>query len=146
MGRLRLKEELVCGDSREDTRAEIESLQRRSEILRKQDRLLLEMVLSYGMSFNRISEIMGISSRSVSMRFVRLRKLLTGSNYGKLLRSDRESRSLEVNLVYDKLVSGIGYRQLASKYGVSEYRVRKLLKVKSNAAERQVKSEKNKRQ
>ncbi len=127
MGRLKFEDELVFEDCRLGTRAEIEDLQRRSEILRRQDRLLLEMVLSYGMSFNRIAELTGASSRTVSMRYSRLKRLLTGKRSFKFVLRLRKSKGLGGMLLYDKLVDGTGYRQLASKYGVSEYKVRKLL-------------------
>ena len=129
MVRMRYEDGLAIGDCRIGARAKIERMQRRSSVLRKQDRRLLEMVLVYGMSFYRIGEMTGVSPRRVAVRFRRVRELLTADETVRVYEKLCSRNRLAGEMYYDKVVNGRGYRQLARKYGVSEYRVRKMMKL-----------------
>ena len=131
MGYMRVKEELVGSNCCGATRAEIEKLERRSNMLRSEDRRLVEMVVSYGMSFNRIAEITGDNPRAIASRYKRLCVVLGNDGLAGGLAESGRGKTVAGKIMYDKLVGGYGYRQLARKYRVSEYKVRKILKTGS---------------
>ena len=117
----------VDEDIRPRWRDESEALVRRMGLLRAEDRVLLEMQVKHGCSYEQLGRLSGLSGRQVARRIRGLTRRLTAEEYVTIYRHKARFSDEELEAAYDRYLLGLGYRTIAGKRGVSKFRARRIL-------------------
>ncbi len=110
-----------------DRASEMALVNERLCFLRAGDRRFMQLCFHYGMSVKRISQITGIGRRAVGLRITRLKRLLLCREKLIACVGNSSLSEVEKEMAYDHVANNIGYRRLAQKYKVTEYRARKIV-------------------
>ncbi|MHC4551885.1 MAG: helix-turn-helix domain-containing protein [Planctomycetota bacterium] len=96
----------------------------RSNLLEKEDRTLLQMVLDRGSTFEQIARLTGKSPSTISRRFHRILNQLLARELTALLEYRKQPDPVEISIARAYFVQGLTQKQVCEKVGVTAYRVR----------------------
>ena len=114
-------------DIRHRRRAEVEVLVSRMGLLKAPDRSLLEMQVKHACTYRQLSRLSGLSEEQVSRRNKGLIRRLIGPEYITIYRNKECFDETRMDVAYDRFLLGLGYRKIAAKRGLEEYKVRRIL-------------------
>jgi len=118
----------VGWDRRGARAAEVEFIGMRLGLLKKADRLLPELYYRKGLTFREIGLLTGVEERTVARRIRVLKERLLGEEYISIVRRKGEFSEVELEVAYDHLVLGRGYRKVAKRLGMTEREVVRMIK------------------
>ncbi len=111
-----------------DKSYEIDVLRDRLWLLRRRDRVLVEMRYLYGMSYSAIALAAGRDYSTIARYLRRLERGLIGGDYICVVRHKDNFDALELEVAYEHLLLGCGYRKVAKDLQVTQSQARKLIR------------------
>ena len=99
----------------------------RMDLLHAPDRVMLEMRVKHGCSYRQLSRLNGLSAQQVARRIRGLIRRLIGPEYIVIYRCKESFSEQQMLAAYDRYLLGLGYRKIAMKRGLEEYKVRRIL-------------------
>ena len=117
--------DFVTGRANQD--ATLEILHNRIDWLRTPQRRLVYLYYVQGLSFHQLSGLTGQNEFTLTKRVRNIARRLVHSPYVTVKRHPDIFDSRETLVAYDKYLLGSGYRAIARRYDLSEYRTRKIL-------------------
>jgi len=106
---------------------QMELLRLRLELLEGQERLLVEAYICHRFSFRQLAHLQGTRESKVARQIKGLIQRLLGKEYISIIRSRERFSGEELKVAYDYYLLRLGYRTIAQKRAISEYRVRKVI-------------------
>jgi len=94
---------------------QVDLLQQRMELLKKTDRLFLDLYLNHNLCFHRIAQLAHLPDRCVAKRITRLMQRLLSEEYISIIRNKNLFKRSELEVAYDRYLLGMGYRRIAIK-------------------------------
>ena len=107
---------LTANDRRRDLRAPAETLAARLDLLRLDDKQLVELYLQHGLSFRSLARVTGCERRRLARRLRRLLAGLTGQAWITILRHRQKFTNLELQIAYEYLLLALSRREIARRH------------------------------
>ncbi len=118
--------------NKKNTRAQIELLRSRIDLLKGKDRFLMTLYLENDYSIFQISQLINQCETSIARRIKRLTKSLLEGRYITCLRYRNKFNKNQMAVAKDYFLIGLSMREIAIKRRRSMYRIREtILKIKS---------------
>lgn len=108
-------------------RDRLDLLRSRVSLLTGKDRLLLTMYLEKGNTFRQMARLAGVNETSIARRIRKLTKRLTDSRYITYLRNRDRFTKTQFAIAKDRFLTGMTIKEIAQKYQLTRYSVRKSL-------------------
>ncbi len=108
-------------------RAEIDLLRSRIDLLNGQNKMIMQMVLEYGVPVRQIAILCGLSECTVSRRVKRLFNQLADGEYLKCLRRRNRFSAEEMDMARLYFLEGKSIRRIAAECQSTYYRIHRTI-------------------
>ena len=115
-------------DRRPIRAGELDRLLSRMALLNAEDRLLLEMHLEHGVTYEQMARICGVHPSTVARRVRQITRRLLADEYITIVRHRRQFRPDELAVAYDRYLLALGYRAIARRRQLGTKKVRQIIR------------------
>jgi len=123
---------------------QIDNLLIRLDLLKPQDRLMLEFHYRKNASFKQIASITGKKPQSIARYIGSVTKRLLSQNYIMFLRYSNCFKTRDLEIAYDKFLLGLGYRKIAARQNLTDKQARLKIEKLTSWLNRQIRSARRK--
>jgi DNA-directed RNA polymerase specialized sigma subunit len=115
------------GNANTESREKIDVLRSRMELLSGKEKAMMEMYLNNSGTFRQMARLAGVNETSIARRIYKLTRRLLDGQYITCLHNRDKFSEEEIEIARDYFIEGLPMIEIADRYEVSYYRVRKTM-------------------